>query len=52
VEGGEAERVNPKSDARWIYHAQQEFAGPGFVLEIQARDLARNVTTQTLEGDL
>jgi len=52
VEGGEAERGNPDSDARWIYHAQQEFAGPVFALEIQAQDLAHNVTTQMLEGDL
>ena len=52
VEAGDAERGNPNSDARWIYHAQQEFAGAAFVLEINARDLARNLTTHTLEGDL
>ena len=52
LESGDAEQVNPNSEAGRIYHAQQEFAGPAFVLEIKARDLAGNLTMHKLEGDL
>jgi len=52
VEEGNAERAVPDQDFHWVYRVTKEYAGPKFILVVEATDMPGNTSTTSMEGEV